>query len=651
MQPIKLRDFLDFSFLSALRVSPGGRYAGFVRSRCDYDGNGYRCHIWALDLQTGKTTQLTGGGRERSFLWLDGETILFPQSQSGKFLSPSTTYHKVRVGGGESVPAFTVPLLAEDIQRLDATRFVIQAKTTLTPPEDLAENGASWTVLTELPFAENGQGYVSGIRHRLYLYDTAGGSLTPLTGETFQVRNRFAVSPDGSLVAYMGMDIDYKEVQKLGVFVYDVASGETRQLLPLDRYKLRHLDFLGDKVLITGADGSRYVWSQNAWFYTLDPKTGAEETFFESYQMPINNSVGSDCRYGSGALHKVVGDAVYHVITQDGSAQLVRITKGGKEVPVTRKSGSVDCFDIAGDTAYMVAMRDMRLQEIYAVDLATGAERRLTSFNEEFHETHSVVTPVPCDFVNDNGDTVQGWVLPPVGYTPGEKYPAILDIHGGPKTAYGPVYYHEMQLWANQGYFVFFCNPRGSDGKGDEFGFLMTRYGTVDYDDIMAFTDVVLERYPDIDQSRLGVTGGSYGGYMTNWIVGHTNRFAAAASQRSISNWITDEGASDWSYMYSPCRFGGVSARIKVEEGWASSPLKFAENAQTPMLFIHSEEDFRCPLGEALQYYTNIINRGVETRLCLFHGENHELSRSGGPKNRVKRLEEITGWMDRHLKA
>lgn len=651
MQKVEVRDFLNFSFLSALSLSPDGQNIGFVRSQCDYGENGYRSYIWSLELKTGKTTRLTGGGKEKSFLWLDDSTILFPSGQSGKLTAPSTTYHRARLDGGEPLPAFTVPLLAESIKRLDATRFVIQAKTTLTDEEDLAENGADWTVLTELPFAENGAGYVSGIRHRLYLYDSTDGALMPITGERFQVRNDFAVSADGSMVAYIGMEIDYKEVQKLGIFVYDVASGKTRQILPLDRYKLRHVDFIGDKVLCTGADGSRYIWSQNAWFYTLDPKTGAEETFFRSFQMPINNSVGSDCRYGGGALHRVVGEEVYHVITQDGSAQIVRVAADGKEIPVTREAGAVDCFDVFGDTAYMVAMRGQRLQEIYAVDLHTGAETRLTAFNEAFYETHSIVAPRSCDFTNDNGDLVQGWVLPPVGYVPGKKYPAILDIHGGPKTAYGEIYYHEMQLWANRGYFVFFCNPRGSDGKGDEFGFLMTRYGTVDYDDLMAFTDEVLRRYQDIDPARVGVTGGSYGGYMTNWIVGHTDRFAAAASQRSISNWITDEGASDWSYMYSPCRFGGVSARVKLEEGWASSPLKFAPQAKTPMLFIHSEEDFRCPLGEALQYYTAIINQGVETRLCIFKGENHELSRSGSPRNRVKRLEEITSWMDAHLKA
>lgn len=163
-------------------------------------------------------------------------------------------------------------------------------------------------MLNELPFAENGAGYVSGIRHRLYLYDAESETLTPLTGERFQVRNGFAVRPDGGMVAYMGMDIDSMEEQKLGIYVYDVASGETRQLLQTGRYRLRHLDFLGDRVLFTGADGSRYVWSQNAWFYTLNPEGGGEETLLcAPFQMPVNNSVNSDCRYGGGRLLQVSG--------------------------------------------------------------------------------------------------------------------------------------------------------------------------------------------------------------------------------------------------------------------------------------------------------------------------------------------------------
>ena len=650
MQDVQLRDFLNFSFLSALTLSPDGKNAGFVVSRCDEARDGYQCDFWRLDLTTGKTHQVSRSGNVRSFLWLDDDTVLLKGERSSSLLSPSTSFLKLKLDGGEALPAFTVPLFVEEIKRVDDRRFVLLARTTLYPAEDLPEGGADWTVLNELPFAENGAGYVSGIRHRLYLFDSVTGALTPLTGETFQVRNGFAVRRDGGMIAYMGMDIDYMEVQKLGIFVYEVATGETRQLLPLDRYKLRHIDFLGDKVLFTGADGSRYIWSQNAWFYTLDAVTGEEQVLCSPFQMPVNNSINSDCRYGGGRMLQVVDGGVYHVLTQDGSAHLARIRDGQEQI-VSRETGSIDAIDVRGGTAYLIATRHMGLQEIYALDLVTGKETCLTAFNRPYVETHAIQKPEDCDFVNAHGDTVQGWVIHPAHEQPGQSYPGILVIHGGPKTAYGPSYVHEMQVWAARGYYVFFCNPTGSDGKGDEFGFLMTRYGTVDYDYLMAFTDVVLERYPQLDAKRLGVTGGSYGGYMTNWIIGHTDRFACAASQRSISNWITDEGASDWSYMYSPCRFGGVSARIKPADGWSSSPLKYVGNAVTPTLFLHSDEDFRCPLGEALQMYTQLIHQGVESRVCLFKGENHELSRSGKPWNRVKRLEEIDAWMDAHLKA
>ena len=230
-----------------------------------------------------------------------------------------------------------------------------------------------------------------------------------------------------------------------------------------------------------------------------------------------------------------------------------------------------------------------------------------------------------------------------------KKYPAILDIHGGPKTAYGEIYYHEMQHWASKGYFVMFCNPRGSDGKGNLFADLRHQFGGIDYQDIMAFVDLVLEKYPAIDKDRLGVTGGSYGGYMTNWIIGQTDRFKCAATQRSISNWITEVGVSDYGIDF-PIEQDFGDVRNCAAELWSMSPLKFVNNAVTPTLFIHSTEDYRCPVPEALQLYTALTCNGVETRMVLFKGENHELSRGGKPAHRIRRLQEITGWMDKHLK-
>jgi dipeptidyl aminopeptidase/acylaminoacyl peptidase len=245
--------------------------------------------------------------------------------------------------------------------------------------------------------------------------------------------------------------------------------------------------------------------------------------------------------------------------------------------------------------------------------------------------------------------TIDGWVIKPVDFDVGSKYPAILDVHGGPKTADGDIYFHEMQYWASHGYFVLFCNPRGSDGRGNEFADIRGKYGTIDYDDLMKFTDSVLEKYNNIDKNRLGVTGGSYGGFMTNWIIGHTDRFKAAASQRSISNWVSDFGTTDIGFYFNPNEVGG-NPWNNIDKYWEHSPLRYADKVKTPTLFIHSDEDHRCWMGEGLQMFTALKYFGVESRLCLFHGENHELSRSGKPKHRIRRLKEITEWFDSHLK-
>jgi acylaminoacyl-peptidase len=269
--------------------------------------------------------------------------------------------------------------------------------------------------------------------------------------------------------------------------------------------------------------------------------------------------------------------------------------------------------------------------------------------NESIQDSYALSKPEHLSFTDADGFVVDGWVMRPAGYVPGSAYPAILNIHGGPKGAFGDIFFHEMQYWAGQGYFVLYCNPRGSSGKGNAFAELRGAYGTYDYDDLMRFTDLCLERYPDIDQARLGVTGGSYGGFMTNWIIGHTSRFKAAASQRSISNWISFAGTSDIGYLFAEDQIA-ASVEDAPEKLWWHSPLRCARRAVTPTLFIHSDEDYRCWIAEGYQMFTALRKRGVDTRMCVFHGENHELSRSGKPQHRLRRLSEITAWFDQRLK-
>jgi len=209
-----------------------------------------------------------------------------------------------------------------------------------------------------------------------------------------------------------------------------------------------------------------------------------------------------------------------------------------------------------------------------------------------------------------------------------------------------------MQFLAGQGYAVIYTNPRGSSGRGNDFADLREKYGTIDYDDLMNVVDAAIETYPFVDADHLGIMGGSYGGFMANWAIGQTDRFAAAVSQRSISNWTSKFNTTDIGYYFNQDAMGTTP----WEEGgadklWRHSPLKYADKAVTPTLFIHSEQDYRCWMAEGLQMFTALRYHGVDSRLVLFRDENHELSRSGKPKHRQRRLQEMLDWFDKYLKA
>lgn len=280
--------------------------------------------------------------------------------------------------------------------------------------------------------------------------------------------------------------------------------------------------------------------------------------------------------------------------------------------------------------------------------MENGEVSQVSDFHPELKDKY-IAQAKPIFYTGSQNSSQLGWVLYPKDFDPDKKYPAILDIHGGPKTVYGTIFYHEMQVWASQGYFVFFCNPFGSDGQGNEYADLRGKYGTDDYEDLMKFTDTVLGQVPQIDPKRVGVTGGSYGGFMTNWIITHTDRFKAAASQRSISNWLSFWGTSDIGPEFVVDQ--QACGLENPEKLWWHSPMRTISTVKTPTLFIHSDEDYRCPIEQGYQMLNGLIQNGVDTKMVLFHKETHELSRSGKPVHRERRLEEITNWMDTYLKG
>lgn len=658
MENLKLRDFLDYNYLSSIEVSPDEKNTAFIVHRGDYDDNDYKSNIWVMNNETKKYFRLTGMNEERSFLWLDETKILFPSMRDKKLKvkveegEKWTCYYSIDINGGEAQEYMRVPLIVTSIKKIDGDNFILTAKydnygvnlNELTG-EARAEatkkikEDKDYEILDEIPFWSNGGGFTNKKRNRLYIYNRATEEITPVSDS---ISNVTYYSYKDGVVLYVVNRFKDKQEQREAIYTYDIATKEEKLVLPSEDYRVSFAEFFGDGILCGLNDTLKYGLNQNPNFYII--RDGKVELFKEHDTWMIN-TVGSDCRYGGGKSFRVKGNKLYFLTTVMHDAFLNTLDINGEERVLTKANGSVDIYAIAGDDIYFIGLRGLRLQELYL--LKDEEEIQLTKFNENIIESKKLSIPEKFDIVND-GIEIEGWVLKPTDYEEGKEYPAILDIHGGPKTVYGDVFYHEMQVWANMGYFVFFCNPRGGDGRGNEFADIRGKYGTVDYDDLMKFTDEVLKAYP-IDRSRVGVTGGSYGGFMTNWIIGHTDRFACAASQRSIANWFSKFGTTDIGYYFNVDQ-NASSPWENPEKLWRHSPMKYADKVKTPTLFIHSEEDYRCWLTEGIQMFTSLKYHGVPARLCMFRGENHELSRSGKPRHRVKRLEEMTNWFELYLK-
>ena len=663
MEGLKLNQFYDYKFLSDVRWSPDGKRAVFCMSEADPEANSYKANLWLY--QDGQTRRLSGMDKEQGFFWEDDTHVLFPairtdadkkRSEAGEKF---TVYYRLATDGGEAVKAFELPIAAGALEPTgDGRWFFINVIDHKYPDahlmdedekkamaEELKEN-ADYITLEEWPFWHNGGTHVERERHALFLYDPAkeeGEKLTRVTEPLFTVGD--AVWADGCLW-YIGKTIEkYGDLPRFGFYCYDPETERTRCITEPDEWIMGGLAKLSDdKLLVMKTRGEHYSYEQAPDFYFFDVKT-EHETMYVGDQCGVYNSTGSDCRLGGGYQQRVCGGELYYVSTVRNAAVLKKLCKDGRVVALTANEGSVDCFDINKNGEILaIAMLDGRLQELYSVK--DGAFTRLTSFNDEVLEDKYVAEYEKIQ-VSSRGYTIDGWILKPIDYDPNRSYPAVLDIHGGPRTVYGEIFYHEMQYWAGQGYFVYFCNPYGSDGRGDAFADMRGKYGTTDFQNIMDFTDEVIRRYPQIDEKRIAVTGGSYGGFMTNWIIGHTDRFCCAATQRSISNWISFYGVSDIGTFFSE-HHQDADIFFSADDMWLHSPLAYAQNFKTPTLIIHSDSDYRCPISEGYQLYTALKEKGVDSRMVVFKGENHELSRSGKPKHRLRRLAEISDWIEKY---
>ena len=661
---MKKVDYELFSrFLMPNSPAVRGEDIYFLVRRADMEENGYKSDLYVW--HDGRARRLTSSGDVNSFFLTD-EGVCFPALRQKKDKEraekgvPLTVLYCLPYDGGEAQELLRLDCAATDIRPLGGGRYLFTAQYSHDYARELEKAGgdaekaaealkksvAECQVIDEVPYWSNGRGYVNKLRSRLYIYEN--GAARALTDEFTDV--------------YMGglcegrvclIESRYTDIEPEGnrLFELDTATLERRELSVAEG--AAHYDawpLHGGRTAALVNMREKYGLNENARVYLRE--NGEWRCLYGGGEHSFNNSVGSDVKAGRGFDGSVPcerGGGLYFLDTLGGSSHIIRVDEADGSVrAVTQPCANITDAAFYKDGFAAVILRGKSGCELCLIGEG-GQETRLTDFNTGIFEEYEYSAPQKLDFVNSLGRTIEGWVIPPAGMEPGKKYPTILDIHGGPKTVYGGCYFHEMQLWASRGFAVIFCNPTGGDGGGDEFADIRGRYGSQDYRDLMDFVDTALERCDFIDRERLGVTGGSYGGFMTNWIIGHTGRFKCAASQRSISNWVSFGNTSDIGHRFAKDQTG-ATAWEGVEKAWEQSPLRYAGRVTTPTLFIHSEEDYRCPLPEGMQMFYALKVHGVPARMCIFKGENHELSRSGRPQNRVRRLREITEWMEKYLK-
>ena len=667
MEPVLMEDLERYCFLSKLTGNHNADHPVFVcvAGRMDKEAN---CYRYTLKMnKNGEWRTVCELEKPGVLLFLDADTLLLSGVKSTDAPvqpnSAQTRFSTSLCSTEEWKETFTLPLKTTDVQRLTKTQLLIKAEIQLEAADAYAldpeqaeawqktqRENADYTVLEELPWCADGRGVIQGKRMRLFVYDTLTTELFPLTDPRMNCGS-VSTCPELGKALFTGMTYGRKASQREGLYCFDAQTGSVTTLIEEGVYRrIKEPRFVSGTVVFAATDGLRYGKNESLNFYTLNPDTGAV-TLLAKLDDPLGSSIVTDCRLSSGSAVKTDGTSLYFTMNQGWTTPLFQLDLKGNLRRVLDFNGSIDDFDVTGQTVRFIGQRAHRLQEIEQAQLPQGKLTSLTDWNADALADRDVIQPRYLSF-HSGGRQIDGWVLTPWHYDPNQRYPAVLEIHGGPNTAYGEVFHHEMQMLAGKGYFVLFCNPVGSVGRGNAFADIRGRYGCEDYQNLTDFLDEAIQAYPAIDPKRIAVSGGSYGGFMVNWMIGHTHRFACAISQRSIANFMTIYGLSDFGYYFVRDQLSADPLNEQDQARlWRHSPLRYAGQVKTPTLFLHSEDDHRCSISEGLQMFTALSDRGVPTRMVCFKGEHHELSRSGKPLHRLRRLAEIQRWLDCYCPA
>lgn len=650
-QAFASEDLLKMRFIGSPTLDPQGKQFLCVQTEVLEKENSYSLLIYRFDGQ--QLTQFTNRGGQKH--GRDASPVYSPDGLQVAFLSDRTGSRQLwllSLSGGEAKCLTEMPKgVNEFAWAADGQSIFFIAKEVVDEPKQ--REGSTARRITRLRYKFNGVGYYDNFYTQIYRLDLGSNQVEKLTSGNHNCSG-VTPSPCGRYLAFVSnREEDETKVQN-DLWLLDLSTKQLRNLTG-GRGAVRGAEWAPGGTLLYVGHQRGICPGAYPELREIDLQQGSDINLMPDFPHHLGNTVGADTRFDAGSQGPVFsadGQQVYFVATVGGSSYLFCLDRRSGQVEQVFGEGQmcVTSFDLKRGQLLVNVGNPTTPGDLWYGPLG-GELRQVTALNAELFADKYIGWPEPIHFVHPDGTQLEGWLIKPRGFVQGEQHPLVMEIHGGPHSTYGNAFFHEFQMLAGHGMGVLYTNPRGSLGYGEDFArAVVGDWCGVDANDLQFMAEQAAQ-LDWVDKTRIGVTGGSQGGYFTNWLIGHTDMFAAAVTQRSMSNLYSKYGVADNGWNGDRYGMGGRDLWEDEDFLMERSPMRYARSVKTPTLIIHSDQDFRCPLEQAEQWYVALKRLGVTVEMLLFHGENHELSRGGRPANRLVRLDAILDWFSRYLLA